>query len=705
MYFSFLQIIKQLPFIRLIIPFIVGISLQIGISYTFDYYLLFAVLLIILLFIEFIKYNNRRYKLRFISGISINLLFLITGAWLVQVNTNDVFEYYEKEIIAEVLLSEQPVEKEKSFKTFAEINKLILNDSIYGSDKKIVIYFEKDSFAKKLNYGDKIIFKSRINEIKTSGNPYEFDYKQFLFRKGIVGQIYLRSANWKRTAEEQANSVFAFANKARNYLANIYRNNNIEGNEFAVLQALTLGDKSEIDEDVRQSYVASGAMHILAVSGLHVGIIYVLFNFFFRFFDKLKTKNYAYGKVLKAAILIIILWSFAIISGLSPSVSRAATMFTFVIIGRAMKRKINIYNSLAASAFILLLINPYQITNVGFQLSYAAVFAIVYFQPRILKIFVIKNKVIYYIWSLTAVSIAAQIGTIPITLFYFHVFPWYFMLTNIIVIPVATLIIYLAVALLLTSFIPAVSSFFAYILNLCIQFLNNSVSVIESLPYSFSENISFNTSDLIFSSLLVILFAAFISYKQVKTIYNILLILIIWLSCNTFSKAHNNSNNKLFVYNIKDISAINIIGEKNYLITSKNSFNKNTIKYGPLSNWQHLNKTNYIPVNISDSVYISNSIVKYKNFILSNSKKILIINNETQIRFQGNDKFNIDYIIISGNPEIKIKEVLELFNTETIIFDSSNKYYSVKEWEIECKNLNQNYHSVIDNGAFSKKLQ
>jgi len=704
-YLSFVQFIKQLPFIRLIIPFIIGIIFQIGFSPLFNYYLYFALLFtLILLFIELIKYNKKRFKYRFFSGIIVNLLFATLGAWLLQVNTSKPFAHLGDEVIAEAILSEPPIEKEKSFKTFAEIKKYTFKGSVFVSNQKIVLYFEKDSLAKKLNYGDKIIFKSRINEVRTSGNPFEFDYKQFLFRKGIIGQSYIRKTNWKKAATNQSSIIFSVAYKTRNYLAHIYKVSNIKNQEFAVLQALTLGDKSEIDENIRQSYVASGAMHILAVSGLHVGIIYVLFNFFFRFLDKLKTHKTAYGKKLKAAILIIILWAFAIISGLSPSVSRAATMFTFVIIGRAMKSKVNIYNSLAASAFVLLLINPYQITNVGFQLSYAAVFAIVFFQPKIVNIFIIKNKILYYIWSLTAVSIAAQIGTVPITLYYFHIFPWYFMISNIIVIPAATLIVYFAVALLFTSFIPIISSFFAYILNLIIKFLNSSVSFIEKLPFSFSENISFNISDLIFSAMLIIIFAAFISFKKVRSIYIILIILFIWLSFNTFNKIYNNSKNQLFVYNIKNTSAINIIGKNNYFISDTSTITDDKIKYGPQSNWLHINKTEYTSINNNDSDFTSNDIIKYKNFIFSNSKKILIINNKKQVQFKTENKLNLDYIIISKTPKLNISDILKLFKVKSIIFDSSNSFYAIKDWKIECESLKQDYFSVIDEGAFSSKL-
>ena len=705
MYLSFIQFIKQLPFLRLIIPLIIGIFIQINyrVESTFFLYII-ILMLVILLFSEYIKGDKKKFEYRFLSGLSVNIIFIILGAWIVQVNTAEPFKHTDEELFIEAILSETPVEKTNSFKTYALITKYYTSDSIYSTNKKIVLYFEKDNLANSLSYGDKILFKSRINEVKTSGNPYEFNYKQFLFRKGIVGQTYIRTKHWTKTGTEQGSFLFSLAYSARNTLADIYKANNIKDQEFAVLQALTLGDKSEIEEDTKQSYVASGAMHILAVSGLHVGIIYMLLNFFFRFLDKLKSKRFEYGKVLKAILILALLWSFALVSGMSPSVSRAATMFSFVIIGRAMKSKVNIYNSLAASAFILLLLKPYLITEVGFQLSYSAVFAIVFFQPKIVSIFIIKNKIIYYIWSLTAVSIAAQIGTAPISLFYFHIFPWYFMLTNIIVIPAAIIIIHTAAALLMTSFVPFVSTGIAFILKKIIWLLNFLIFNIEHLPYSFSENISFNISDLVFSSLLVILIGIFLAYKQAGSIQKAFLIIFIWLSFSTYQKITIDSKNLHFVYNINKKSAINIIGKENHLIIDTANFNKTTIKYGPLSNWLHLNKTNYNIINISDSIYSSNSLFKLNNYISVQSKKILIINNKKQVKFKANKKLAFDYIIISKSPKIRIKNIVQLYNPGVIIFDSSNSFYSIEGWKKECDVLNLACYSVIEKGAFSAEL-
>jgi len=701
MQLSFIQFIKQLPFIRLILPFIIGIIFQIKLSISFNYFPhLIILFLVFLLFVELFKKDKNKFKFQFISGIFVNLLVLTFGTYLVQVNTAKSFKHINEELIVEAVLSEPPVEKAKSYKTFALIKKYSYKDSIINSNEKIVLYFEKDSFSSKLKYGDKIIFKSRLNEIITAGNPYEFNYKKFLFNKGIIAQAYIRKHNWKNPNENEGWQIFKFAYNARKFLSEIYTLHNIDGQEFAVLQALTLGDKSEIDEDTRQSYVASGAMHILAVSGLHVGIIYMILNFFLGFLDKFKTKKWNYGSFIKASILILFLWTFALISGLSPSVRRAALMFMIVIIGRAIKNKVSIYNSISASAFILLLLDPYQIMNVGFQLSYAAVISIIHFQPKILKLFVIKNKILYYFWSLTAVSIAAQIGTAPISMFYFHVFPNYFFIANLIVIPLAFVIVIGASLLLVFSAIPYVSTFIAFLLKWIIWFLNFSVSTIESLPYSYTDNISFNSYDVLFLGIIIILIAVFFTYKQARSLIQILAVILIWIGISTFLKISVNSNKHFFVYNIKGKTAINIIGKENVLLSDSSIFEDESIKYGPMSNWMHLNKTDYTFLDISEENYNSKFISKKGNYFECNSLKFLIVDDKKQLKFQTKNKLYLDYIIVSGNNYLNIDDILNMYDVNTIIFDSSNGFYKLEKWKEECISLNQNYFSVSESGAF-----
>ncbi len=704
MQFNFIQFLKQLPFSRLILPLIAGILFALNFPVNIHLSGLFFIFIFILfLFGTKSIYKSKNFRHRWLPGLLINILLIFAGAILLKAHKPEKIQTYGTLITGEAVISEPISEKDNSYKSFLQNISYKYNDTVISERSKIIVYFSKNEAVKKLKYGDKIIFKSRINKITNPGNPHEFDYKKYLLRKGITGQVFLKNDNWKIISHHHANPIFDFAYRIRNQLETVYEKSGITGNELSVLQALTLGDRSEIDDEIRQAYVASGAMHILAVSGLHVGIIFLLFNFLLKFLDKIKYNKKHIGTWTKAVLLMIVIWSFAILSGLSPSIRRAAVMFTFVIIGKALNRHINIYNSISASAFILLIINPYQITEVGFQLSYAAVLGIIFFQAKIVALFKIKNKILYYLWSLTAVSIAAQLTTFPITLYYFHIFPTFFFLSNIIVIPAATLIIIFAVFLLISSSLPIVPDVFSFLLKYILKGMNISVSFIEQLPYSTVKNISFHNEDLIIAFLILIFISIFIFLKKVKSLQISLILLIIWIGFGSFRKITNEKHPKIFIYNINKFSAVDVIGKQNYFISEKSIFKTKNLTYGIHPNRQYLNKSDFRFIPIDTSEIKTDIIFKKGNFLIIGNKSFLIMNEKTKL-VNTNTKLKVDYIILTGKTDTNIKQITQNIDFKKIIIDSSNNFYQVQKRKEECEKLHIDYFSIKDRGVFSTEI-
>ncbi len=705
MQFYFIRFLKQLPFSRLILPLIAGILIALNFSIDLKLYtIIFGIILIVLFFSVRVIYQVKHFKNRWFPGLLVTFILTFGGAILLKVNEAEKISVYNRTVTGEAVMSEPLTENKNSYKTILQSVIYEINDTVISGNSNIIVYFAKDNSVKKLKYGDKIIFKGRISEIKNPGNPHEFNYKKYLHRKGINGQIYLIPNHWKFVEHHRANPIFDFAFTARNKLENIYKKYGFSGNELSVLQALTLGDRSDINDEIKQSYVASGAMHILAVSGLHVGIIYWLFNFLLSFLNKLKIKNISIGKQIKALMLILIIWSFAILSGLSPSIRRAAVMFTFIIIGKALNRHINIYNSISASAFILLIINPYQITEVGFQLSYAAVSGIIFFQPKIAALINIKNKILYYLWSLTAVSIAAQISTFPITLYYFHIFPTLFFVSNIIVIPSAIAILIGAFFLLITSSLPYIPNIIAFVLKDILRILNISVSYIEKITFSTIKNISFHIEDLILAFLFIMSGTVFILLKKVRALQTAIFLLIIWISFGTFHKITTNSHNRLTVYNIKNQTAVDISGKENYFLSDKSIFKTKNIIYGIQPNRQFLNKTNFRFIPVDTAEYKYDIFIKKGALAVIGNKTFLLLNKKFTEIPNVNKKIKIDYVILSGNTNISIRKIKENIIFKMLILDSSNDFYKLKHRKEECKKLKQNYYSVTEKGAFSTDL-
>ncbi len=339
---------------------------------------------------------------------------------------------------------------------------------------KSILYIKKDSLSKKLNYGDIISFKNNLKAIENQANS-AFDYKTFLGNQNIYCQGYVSTKQWKYIDHE--NNVFSFCMSLRSKALDKLLQLGLNEKNHQLIAALAFGDKSLLDEETKGDFQTAGAMHILAVSGLHVGIINGILFFVFGFIRK---QELAWLKIL---CCISGIWMYACLTGLSPSVQRASIMCSMISISLLLKRKSSTYNSLATAAFISLLFSPNDLFSVSFQLSYSAVFSIVYFGKHIQNIFKPETIIGEYFWGILAVSISVQIGTTPLTLYYFNTIPTYSLLTNIIVIPLSFIILICTIISLATCWIPIASSFLIKFLNFVTYYLQDAIADINTFPH------------------------------------------------------------------------------------------------------------------------------------------------------------------------------------------------------------------------------
>ncbi|MCL2682194.1 MAG: ComEC family competence protein [Bacteroidales bacterium] len=364
---------------------------------------------------------------------------------------------------------------------------------------KIMAYFAIDSLSTQLRYGDVLLIRNRAqttDSIKKTGN---FDYRKFLARKQIFHTIYLNQRFWKKVDENGGNPVRAYAIDVRDNFLSTLSQQGITGAEYAVTCAILLGYGAELTPELRKSYQNSGTVHILSVSGLHVGLfaMVVMHLLFFLRGERWKL-------ILKAVIVLTCIWSYALITGFAPSALRSAIMFTFITLGKCMERRTSVYNSLATSAIVQLSYDPMILYALGFQFSYLAVIGIVMTQRLFAKLWSPKNKVSRYVWECITVSIAAQLTTTPLSIYYFNQFPNYFILANIIASPLSVLIIPLGMAILVSAPISSVvASIFGKLLNLTIWILNQSVSIIEQLPLSVWKNLEWSKFEMMLAYLAI----------------------------------------------------------------------------------------------------------------------------------------------------------------------------------------------------------
>ena len=266
--------------------------------------------------------------------------------------------------------------------------------------------------------------------------------------------MYLKNSEWKLLPGKHVNQFNKFIFDTRDAIVSLLRKYVAGGkNELGIAEALLIGYKEDLDKDLVQAYSNAGVVHIIAISGLHLGLIYIMLNWIFGILPFIKK-----SKVVKTILLLACLFLFSLLTGAAASVLRSAVMFTFIVIGRNFFKASSIYNSLAVSAFMLLCYDPYFLWDVGFQLSYLALIGIVTLQQPIHRLLYVKNKWLDKIWGLVSVTLAAQISTFPICIFYFHQFPNLFFITNLVAVPLSTVILFAEIFMLALSWWPIVAA-------------------------------------------------------------------------------------------------------------------------------------------------------------------------------------------------------------------------------------------------------
>ncbi len=680
----------KIPFLRFLTPFVFGIIaanlLTIKIDFLYSSALLISILTI---FYHFFTQNQPNYHKRWIFGALMSLsIFLIS--YFLSTSYNNVNKKIKAADLIIGIIDEPPKEHPKSIKIVLQTQKYESNKVWTNDNSKLLIYIEKDSLSKSLKYGDLLLLKGNLQAVKNLGNPEEFDYKKYLQRKRIYFQSYKTSRQWIKLASNKGNPLYSFAYRIRNQVLAIYRKAGIAGDEFAILSALTLGIKDYLSDDIVKNYSHSGAMHVLAVSGLHVGIITMILNFLLTGFRKNPKL-----RIFHTIIVIVCLWIFAVITGLTPSVTRSALMFTLFVIGSNSGKKPQSLNSLAASAFIILSINPNALFYLGFQFSFLAVASILLFQQNICKLLNINNLVLRKIWELTSVSIAAQIGTTPISIYYFHQFPVYALLSNIIVIPATILIMYMTVLLLITA-IFALADYIAVLLSFVISLLNKSTKFIETLPFSTVEFISLNEFELIIIYSVIVLLTIMFALKAKKLLFLSFILLIISFLVRDFRYFNNLKNNKLIFFNTNKNSAIAGINGLKMRLYADTIITNNTliIKYlcANIITKLSINDFETKTLSIDSSQQFP---VKFMNI---NNVKIAYLAGKIN-KFGSSKKMKVDYLVLCKTSDINVKYITSLFDFKSIIIDASMPKWKQNIVERECIRKNIKFLNIRNNGA------
>ncbi len=690
------------PFVRIFFPLAAGIFLAKGLSSVREISLLWLVALIAVLGLSaFILYKkNRSWRWRWTNGLLINLILVAAGIFVTNLKLKTesfVFTDKEESYVAEIV--NEPVITEKSVKMILRLDQMVSKDTIAVNGNRAMAFFQSDSLSQKLQYGDIVVFKGKPLPPDAPKNPDEFNYASFLKLNNVQAMVFVRQDKWNLLGSNE-NSVFVFAARIRNYLLKALQENGVRGNDYTVAAAILLGYDQLMDPELEQEYVTAGAMHILCVSGLHVGIIYLVLNFVLGFLRRNRAQ-----KVIKAILLLLLIWFYAFLTGLSPSVMRASVMISLFIVAALFSRYKDVYNTLAASAVLMLLFNPLLIFNVGFQLSYSAVLGILMFYQPVYNIIYIKNKAADKIWSVVAVSTAAQLGTFPLAAHYFHFFPPYFWLTNIFIFPLSFAIIGTGMAFMVFSWVPVVSGILGTILSGFVYLLNYVIGLVKYLPFNGIHDLYYPWTKVVLMYALILFAIPLTLDRKIKMAIPALTTILLLLSLNTIHKYRVHTQKRMVVYSISGHSAYDFIsGNRHVLLADSMLWAKpkkldfhlenSRINWGLAKNTLPVDKAIEDPVL---NLYYDGTFGVFgeATFMVWSRKRLYSTSNPV----------HVDYVITAGKGRTDLDLLKDMVKFDRLIIDTSVPHKRQNKITEQAEELNISYFDVKKQGAFIVEMR
>jgi len=552
----------------------------------------------------------------------------------------------------------------------------LLKINEHSTSGYVLLNIKKTEHPKLHKVDDILLIHSKFQDIRSPLNPNQFNYKAYLEKQYIYHQFYTEEKLIFEISSKRQ-TVIGYADFIRQTINNRLDAFNFKTEELAIINALILGQRQDLNRDIYTNYVNAGAIHILAVSGLHVGIILMIINVVLKPLERLK-KGYIY----KIICILALLWSFAIVAGLSASVTRAVTMFSIVAIAMHLRRPTNIYNTLSISIFILLLIKPMFLFDVGFQMSYLAVFAIVSIQPLLSKLWKPKWQITKYFWQILTVTIAAQLGVLPISLFYFHQFPGLFFISNLAIIPFLGLILGLGILVIFLSLLNVLPEVLATTYGSIISLMNQVVSWVSKQDTFLIKDISFHITEVIGTYFLLLTLVIAYHKLHFKRII-LLLISILFLQSVFIYIKYQNSTRAFIIFNK---SRYSVFGKKeNTDLKIWHNLENNSIQNETLL--KNYKVGNFITSIEFDSIH---NIYKtpYKTLLVIDSLGIY------------NVSFKTDYVLLRNSPRINLKRMIDLLQPKFIIADGSNYTSYVKRWKATCTKEKLPFHHTSEKGAF-----
>lgn len=645
----FVYILRTAPFLRIVIPFIAGIIWPLPLLYILP-----AAFFLLILYVGIACMPVWwRFRLHAYSGVILQLLLVGLGSLLVHAT-----EKYKHHLINpapdQVLAGTIVVPVQSSHYGYRAIIEL-------QTHEQLLIYFPPDSIVMAIQEGDRLLFNGQVQAITFSGNPGSFNYREYCANRYIYQQVHLQSGHWRHISMPKS-----FLLRCRNSCLRII-NTYIGGREAGLAAALLIGYRYDLDKDMVNDYMQTGIVHIIAISGMHLALIYACLLWCLQWLPV---------PAFKGMLIIIVIWGFTLLTGASASVLRAAVMLTVVTIGKfILDRESSTYNQLALSAFLLLCYDPGLIKDVGFQLSYLAVLGILLLNKPLYDLLSFKSYWQRKLWEATALSIAAQVVTFPVCLYLFGQFPLYFLPANLVAVPLSTLILYGEMLLLCVQH---------HYLGACLQWLlkmmNSIVSWIGHLPGALITGLHISVYGVV---ALYVCIGALLAGR--RGVLFILGVLCLWSLMVLPGSLHRQRQRVMIVYNQPRHTGIDFIQGRVVQFVGDDSISAEMI--GAARAFYEAD-TGRLP-----------GFEQLGHFICCGNKRLVVVDSALPAGVP-TKKFKTDYLLLSHNPHVAIKDLQGFYDADCYIFDASSSHRRIEEWKSECYALTLRFLSVPDQGAY-----
>lgn len=541
----------------------------------------------------------------------------------------------------------------------------------------------------KPDYGSQVILKGAPTLIQSPQNPQEFDYAGFMSRKNVFWHHWADQDQVLKRLPAPNNSITGLVYRFRDHLKDKLTAFLPAGVSREISAAMLLGDRASVSGNLEDSFARSGTIHVLAVSGLHLGILYWMLLQVLG-----KWRRHILLKWIFVVVCLGILWMFTLITGMAPSTQRAATMFSVLILANNLSRQNHTGNNLATSAMVILWLDPYQLYSVGFQLSFLALGGILYLQPCIAGWWSIKNRILKYFWELTTVSLAAQLAVLPLSAYYFHQLPVYFLVSNLLLIPLAFAIVFAGILFFVSTAVPFLSVMIAKPLIYLTRMAGFIVQSISDMPFSTLQGIQLSDFELVIWYGILLSSVIFLKTRN-RLAWALLLSFLVGItSTKLFDVFRTNQLKQIVVYHVPGHTAIDFIDRGYYTSVMDTVLASDQAKV----NYKISNYHRYLGLRPVQNPMLTLDHKSPADLWMFKGKRLLLIKAAIDYEIGKKDKLKSDIVVVSNNSVKNLEHFLAGVKVELLIIDGSNRKGRARILEQQAMQMGLTVHNCWEDG-------